>query len=557
MRDLQGYFKESDLFSPWVEEEKERRRRESRNQRNRRRNQAVNVKIGHGGTLDPLATGVLIMGIGKGTKMLEQFLKSPKTYEAVVLFGVATDSYDRLGKITDRAPFEHITREKVVEALQKFKGKQMQTPPVFSALRVQGKHLYEYAREGEEVPEKIKERPINVYELDLLEWMESGKHSYQFPTEEEAPTEEKKSNLMEKVVDLRNAGARKGVATRGSMRIAANIATRDKATQTASGNNANANANKRKRGAKDVDEDSDSDFDIVFPSRRKVRPRYLGPEPLMSGGLPATPPTTSTAEKEGGEPTATMTSSTTQTSSNSNSADGESSPTEVKKTDTTTPFPPAIRIRMTVSSGFYVRSLCHDLGKALGSLGIMAELVRTRQGPFELKDYESTITPPQTANSEVNNDFGKDKNGMKEPVQSVLEYTDLVKGEDYWGPKVKAMLDRWNANPFVVKAEGEGENGDEQGKEKEEGGNVEKEEVVVAEGVEVEKEEAAAEEELLEKVETKENGVEKKNEGVKEEKEVKRADEEGKEGGDDDEDGEGEKDGDGEKDDVQVVVEKK
>ena len=111
----------------------------------RKRQQEPKVKLGHGGTLDPLATGVLIVGVGSGTKALNQFLACTKTYETVVLFGAATDSYDVTGKVVAKAPFAHLTRTKVEEALAQFKGKIRQRPPIFSALKVKGKPLYEYA----------------------------------------------------------------------------------------------------------------------------------------------------------------------------------------------------------------------------------------------------------------------------------------------------------------------------------------------------------------------------------------------------------------------------
>src|SRR5205814_919711 len=115
LRNLQTQFNPSKLFAPWLAAERKKRSKETHNQRQRRRieKRIQQVKIGHGGTLDPLATGVLITGIGKGTKLLKQFLDCTKTYEAVVLFGVSTDTYDTEGKILAKAPYEHITKAKV------------------------------------------------------------------------------------------------------------------------------------------------------------------------------------------------------------------------------------------------------------------------------------------------------------------------------------------------------------------------------------------------------------------------------------------------------------
>ncbi|KAF2396799.1 pseudouridine synthase [Trichodelitschia bisporula] len=263
LRDLQPLLSRSPLFAPLLARETAKNHNEPRTKaRHRRDRKALQVKLGHGGTLDPLATGVLILGVGAGTKALGGFLQCTKRYECVVLFGAATDTYDVLGKTVARAPAGHVTRGAVEEALKRFRGEIMQQPPVFSALRVNGKRMYEYAREGGEIP-TLPERPVRVEELEF-------------------------SNI--------------------------------------------------------------------------------------AGSVPADVP---------------------------NTTEASSAP------DAQTAGPPAARLTMTVSSGFYVRSLCHDVGRAVGSLGTMASLVRTQQGDFEL---------------------GK----------NVLEWADFEAGEDTWGPKVGA-----------------------------------------------------------------------------------------------------------------------
>ena len=104
IRDCQEFFNPSSLFAPMIAQEKSLRERESKFQKNRRKHfkRQIRVKMGHGGTLDPLASGVLILGVGKGTKSLHDFLNCTKTYEAVVLFGASTDTYDRVGRINKR-----------------------------------------------------------------------------------------------------------------------------------------------------------------------------------------------------------------------------------------------------------------------------------------------------------------------------------------------------------------------------------------------------------------------------------------------------------------------
>ncbi|KAG8415970.1 pseudouridine synthase pus4 [Metarhizium acridum] len=104
VRECQQAFNPSTFFRPMIEAELARRLKESGKQFNRRKaeKKASQVKIGHGGTLDPLATGVLILGIGSGTKVLSQFLDCTKTYETTVVFGVSTDTYDRVGRVLSR-----------------------------------------------------------------------------------------------------------------------------------------------------------------------------------------------------------------------------------------------------------------------------------------------------------------------------------------------------------------------------------------------------------------------------------------------------------------------
>lgn len=333
LRDLQKHLNPSKAFAPWIEAERAHRNADNGNgnRRTRKQKQPVQVKLGHGGTLDPLATGVLVVGVGSGTKKLQGFLDCTKTYETVVVFGAASDTYDTEGKVVKRAPYQHITKDMVEEALKKFRGDIMQKPPIFSALRVQGKRLYEYAREGKEVPVEIQERPVTVSELECVEWLEPGTHKWHWP-EKEAEDEEKQvvDKLLPKVTDEPQPEL------------------------------------KRKR------EEEGEAF------AKKIK-------------------------SEGAEAAAADQTQTTNAEADSSMPDSQE-----KK-----PCPaPAARLRMTVSSGFYVRSLCHDLGAAVGSLGLMAALERSRQGEFEL---------------------GK----------NVLEFEDLEKGEDVWAPKLTGLLAQW------------------------------------------------------------------------------------------------------------------
>ncbi|MDE0369522.1 MAG: tRNA pseudouridine(55) synthase TruB [bacterium] len=121
-------------------------------------------RIGHAGTLDPMATGLLVLGIGRATRLLRFVTDLPKEYEATARFGVATDSLDADGKETARVPMS-VDREDVVGALDRFRGEILQTPPMVSAVKVGGKRLHELARRGEEV--ERPPRKARVHRLDM------------------------------------------------------------------------------------------------------------------------------------------------------------------------------------------------------------------------------------------------------------------------------------------------------------------------------------------------------------------------------------------------------
>jgi tRNA pseudouridine55 synthase len=282
---------------------------------------------------------VLIVGIGNGTKSLQQFLDGSKEYECTVLFGAATDSYDILGKVTKTAPWEHITKEKVEAALDTLRGPQMQLPPVYSAIRVDGKHLYDYAREGLPLPE-IKRRSVIVHELEMLEWLPPDKHEYDLPSQQ--------ADAEAKIIAERVSWPKSLMGKR-----------------------------KRDDGAEDE------------PTN----------EPAQKIARSSPPPLQEAIEDE----TKNKIVSDIQASAQ------DQAPSSLPITENR---PPAARLRMKVSSGFYVRSLCHDLGLALNSAGLMAALVRSRQSDFEL---------------------GK----------NVIEYEEFDKGSEVWEPQVRKLLEEW------------------------------------------------------------------------------------------------------------------
>jgi tRNA pseudouridine55 synthase len=326
----------------------------SQQKRGRNARRAVSeVKMGHGGTLDPLATGVLIVGVGAGTKRLPRYLTGcRKTYEAVLCFGVATDSFDVRGVVTERDGdgAARVTRERVEGVLGRFRGVIAQRPPVFSARRVGGERLYDIARREGEVPkELLKEREVEVFGLEALEFWERGEREWQIVPDDrkDDPASRRKRKRTPERRDARNE--EEGPAS-------------EKVRKTADA----------------------ADKAEAAPEKG----------PYMSGALPI-PDGEKTASEAVDTPAVV-------------GSDAES-PTADKPDPDLLLQGPAVRLRMTVSSGFYVRSLCHDLAKELGTVGIMAELVRTTQAEFEL---------------------GK----------NVLEFDDLERGEDVWGPRLKELL---------------------------------------------------------------------------------------------------------------------
>ncbi len=125
------------------------------------------IKVGHAGTLDPLATGVLLVCIGKATKMVDALQAEQKEYLADVMLGATTPSFDLEHEIDQYYPTEHITREAVDAALRSLEGERLQLPPVYSAKRVEGKGMraYELARAGEEV--ELRRALINIYSIEV------------------------------------------------------------------------------------------------------------------------------------------------------------------------------------------------------------------------------------------------------------------------------------------------------------------------------------------------------------------------------------------------------
>jgi tRNA pseudouridine55 synthase len=125
-------------------------------------------KVGHGGTLDPQATGVLVLLLGKGTKLSNTFLAGDKSYEGAMLLGTATDSHDAQGVVVREGDYRSVTREQVEAEMRERTGDIMQTPPMVSAVKVNGVPLYKRARKGQQV--EREPRLIHVYEFGVVEF---------------------------------------------------------------------------------------------------------------------------------------------------------------------------------------------------------------------------------------------------------------------------------------------------------------------------------------------------------------------------------------------------
>jgi tRNA pseudouridine55 synthase len=124
-------------------------------------------RIGHAGTLDPLATGVLSIAVGRATRLL-QFLRSDKAYRAVIRFGVSTTTDDLEGEILNQQPAPDLNLPTVKTALQQFQGTIQQVPPIYSAIQVDGKRLYDLARSGKTV--EVPTRTVEVTEIKIVNW---------------------------------------------------------------------------------------------------------------------------------------------------------------------------------------------------------------------------------------------------------------------------------------------------------------------------------------------------------------------------------------------------
>ncbi|PLW05229.1 hypothetical protein PCANC_27594 [Puccinia coronata f. sp. avenae] len=299
-----------------------------------KKNQAKAIKIGQGGTLDPLASGVLIIGLNSGTKKLSNFLDCSKSYRSTGILGCKTDSYDSDGKTVGLSSWKHVKPDDIRKACQSIQGEHWQIPPIYSALKMDGKPLYEYARNNIPLPRPIEARRCEVVKIEMVEWKEAGEHSYKWPTEMISEEESKIFQRAETLV--KQTGV---VKSESAQPPKAPAPEPDKSIGPT------------KREPSPEKEENP-------PKKIKLQDQHDGPEDPQ---LPTSNPS------EAQETTNTV----------SMDDNGKS---------------PVFTLEMTVSSGTYVRTIVHDIGQAISSAATVVSLIRTRQGDFclDTKTNETT-----------------------------------------------------------------------------------------------------------------------------------------------------------------------
>jgi tRNA pseudouridine(55) synthase len=323
----------------------------------RRKNQLM--KVGHGGTLDPLASGVLVIGVGKGTTMLQHYLQGDKHYVASVQLGYETTTLDCEGSIVKTAPYEHILDN--IQGMEnsiktKFTGTIQQVPPLYSAIRVGGQRLYDIARpsssssssttgvaitKAEDVV--IPTREVEIYNINVSS---TFNNDVLYSGMVDGVRYRELASIMEEkaVVEAAAAAATAAVDVSSSNNNDNNADIGNKVEQGGGGGKGEGTGNKkRKRGAgtnKDSSSSSSNNHKNLFDE--VTIPAIL---PSSNDGNFATPTTTGT--------TLTM---------------------------------PQFALSVECGGGTYIRSLVRDIGYELGTVATMTGLVRTKQGPFVLGD---------------------------------------------------------------------------------------------------------------------------------------------------------------------------
>ena len=295
---------------------------------NRKKKQLM--KVGHGGTLDPLASGVLVLGIGRGTTQLHTYLEGDKQYIATCELGYETDTLDCEGKLVKSAPWEHVQDIAAVESaiLPKFVGKIEQVPPLYSAIRIDGQRLYEIARGGDSTKAEaveIPKREIEIYEIQIGTTLEESAIKSGVVDgpryREEVKAHEESAAAAAAAVNNGDDEYEDGVAdTNGNG---------EKATKEEGDVEGGGKGKKRRR--RDNDKKNNTKKSIFNEENvPSIQPHDSG--------------------------------------------------------DTTTLQLPTFKINVQCGGGTYIRSLVRDIGYELNTVATMTGLVRMKQGPFVLED---------------------------------------------------------------------------------------------------------------------------------------------------------------------------
>ena len=298
------------------------------------------MKVGHGGTLDPLASGVLVVGIGKGTSKLQSYLEGDKQYTALVELGYETTTLDAEGEIIKTANWDHVSSiESIRETcIPKFTGQIQQVPPLYSAIRVDGKRLYEIARDNDAkddakaaaVDVEIPTRDVHVYSLEV-------ESSLNESTLQSGVVDGRKYKEAVKQMEEAAAAAAAATAALEAERTANSSSPLEAETQESDDNEATSvgkgKNKKRKRDKK---------------NKKKSEKKNLFDE--------STIPTIQRAQDDA-------------------------------TTTTSTSFDlPLFTLNVSCGGGTYIRSLVRDIGYEMDTVATMTGLVRTKQGPFLLQD---------------------------------------------------------------------------------------------------------------------------------------------------------------------------
>eukprot|EP00578_Thalassiosira_sp_NH16_P024333 CAMPEP_0181083056 /NCGR_PEP_ID=MMETSP1071-20121207/3955_1 /TAXON_ID=35127 /ORGANISM="Thalassiosira sp., Strain NH16" /LENGTH=414 /DNA_ID=CAMNT_0023164691 /DNA_START=72 /DNA_END=1316 /DNA_ORIENTATION=- len=283
------------------------------------------MKVGHGGTLDPLASGVLVLGVGKGTTMLQSYLQGDKCYSAACELGYETDTLDAEGKLVRTESWNHVESIEAVgeKIVPKFTGKIKQVPPLYSAIRIDGKRLYEIARKdptGKEAEDvEIPEREVEIHGLEVGAVLEDGVIRSGVV---DGPTYREKAREIEDAAAAAAASAAAALAETASNTEAKDGENKEGGT----GDDGGRDKKRRRRNNKRNNNKNDK----KNPFDEKTVPSILPDH----GDLEL----------------------------------------------------PQFALAVRCGGGTYIRSLVRDIGYELGTVATMTGLVRTKQGPFVLED---------------------------------------------------------------------------------------------------------------------------------------------------------------------------